>query len=344
MPLTENDIQRSEIKRQAIDWLVRLRSDDMSDGEVRAFANWLAEDAVHAEAFGEAENLFDDMALAARAQSAGRTVNPEPVGDGALPVAGKRRGRSRYPVWLSASLAAAAVWLLAVNLILPGRFHPLAALLSDYRTQTGEMREFTLSDGSRLLLNTESAVSVDFAESRRNIVLHHGQARFTVAGDARRPFVVQANGLAVRALGTVFDVYQADNGEVTVTVQEHAVAAGLDPAAARRSPSEKEVKQGQKLRYRPGGPLPDPEPARLDQATAWQRHRLLINDRPLPELLEELGRYRSGRIFLRDGGLQKLRITGVFALDNPDKVLDSVCQALGLRQTRIGPWWVWLHR
>jgi transmembrane sensor len=245
---------------------------------------------------------------------------------------------------LSASLAAAAVWLLAVNLILPGRFHPLAALLSDYRTQTGEMREFTLGDGSRLLLNTESAVSVDFTESRRDVVLHRGQARFTVAGDARRPFVVQANGLAVRALGTVFDVYQADSGEVTVTVQEHAVAVGLYPAAARQPPSEMEVKQGQKLRYRPGSLLPDPEPIPLDQDTAWQRHLLWVNDRPLSELLEELGRYRSGRIFLRDQGLEKLRITGVFALDNPDKVLDSVCRALGLRQTRIGPWWVWLHR
>jgi transmembrane sensor len=343
MPLTANNILRSEIKRQAIDWLVRLRSDDMSDGEVRAFANWLAEDAAHAEAFGEAENLFDDMALAARAQSVGWTASPAPVGDGGMSAAG-RRSRKRYPMWLSASLAAAAVWLLAVNLILPGRFHPLAALLSDYRTQTGEMREFTLSDGSRLLLNTESAVSVDFTESSRDIVLHHGQARFTVAGDTRRPFVVQADGLAVRALGTVFDVYQADSGEVTVTVQEHAVAVGLDPAAARQPLSEIEVEQGQKLSYRPGSLLPAPEPVPLDQATAWQRHRLWVNDRPLSELLEELGRYRTGRVFLRGDGLEKLRITGVFTVDDPDKVLDSVCRALGLRQTRVGPWWVWLHR
>jgi transmembrane sensor len=343
MPLSAHDTQRSEIRRQAIDWLVRLRSDDMSDEEVRAFANWLAEDAVHAEAFGEAEKLFDDMARAARAPSAGRTANPEPVRDSALPAAG-RRSSKLYPVWLSAPLAAAAVWLLAVNLILPGRFHPLAALLGDYRTQTGEMREFTLSDGSRLLLNTASAVSVDFTESRRNVILHYGQARFTVAGDARRPFVVRANGISVRALGTVFDVYQADSGDVTVTVQEHAVAVSLDPAAVRPPPSEIEVEQGQELRYRPGTLLPVPEPALFDQATAWQRHLLLINDRPLSELVEELDRYRTGRIFLRDQRLEKLRITGVFTVDNPDKVLDSVCQALGLRQTRIGPWWVWLHR
>ncbi|WP_157203339.1 MULTISPECIES: hypothetical protein [Methylomicrobium] len=57
----------------------------------------------------------------------------------------------------------------------------------------------------------------------------------------------------------------------------------------------------------------------------------------MSELLEKLGRYRSGRIFLRDDGLEKLRITGVFALDNPDKVPDSVCRALDLRQTRVGP-------
>lgn len=70
----------------------------------------------------------------------------------------------------------------------------------------------------------------------------------------------------------------------------------------------------------------------------------MVNDRPLSELIKELDRYRTGRILLGDERLENLRITGVFALDDPDKVLRSVSNALALRQTRIGPWWVLLHR
>ncbi len=51
-----------------------------------------------------------------------------------------------------------------------------------------------------------------------------------------------------------------------------------------------------------------------------------------------------GRIFLSDAELKELRVTGVFSLDNPDGLLDSVCKALTLKKTRIGPWWVLLHR
>jgi len=336
MPLSANDTRNTTPSPPAIGWLVRLRADDMSDAEICAFADWLAEDAAHAEAFNAAEKLFDDMALAARGQSVCRNLDHAPSAD---PPAQRLGRRSRR--WLTAALALAAIWLFAVNTLLPVRWHPFDALTSDYHTQTGELREFVLSDGSRVLLNTDSAVSVDFNDAERRIVLRRGQARFSVAKNARRPFVADANGLTVRALGTVFEVYRRDSGEVTVTVQEHAVAAGLYPEA---SSAEVEIGAGQQLHYRPGQPLAKPEAARLEQTTAWQRRRLVINDQPLSTLIDELSRYRNGRILLSDDRLKKLRITGMFALDDPDAVLQSVGNALALKQTRIGPWWVLLHR
>ena len=66
MPLSSNESQISELKQQAIDWLVRLRSDDLSDGEMYAFADWLSQDHIHSEAFATAEKLFNDMVNAAK--------------------------------------------------------------------------------------------------------------------------------------------------------------------------------------------------------------------------------------------------------------------------------------
>jgi transmembrane sensor len=241
----------------------------------------------------------------------------------------------------------AAAWLLAVILVIPQQSHLLDNYLSDYHTETGELREIQLTDGSRLLLNTNSAVSVEFNESIRQITLHHGQANFTVAKDAHRPFEVVSDGLIVRALGTVFEVYNANSSEISVTVQEHAIAARIQTGTqttAEQYLASVNVQQGQQLRYHPGGTLNQPEPIELNQTAAWQQHQLFINDRPLSELIAELDRYRMGRIFLSDAKLKNLRVTGVFSLDNPDAVLKSVRKVLALEETRIGPWWLLLHR
>ena len=76
----------------------------------------------------------------------------------------------------------------------------------------------------------------------------------------------------------------------------------------------------------------------LKQATAWQRGWLLVNDRPLAELLAELDRYRVGRVFAADAALARLPVTGVFSLRRPDAVPEAIRNALGLHATRLGPW------
>ncbi len=356
MLLLSSESQISELKQQAIDWLVRLRSDDLSDGEMYAFADWLSQDHTHSEAFAAAENLFNDMVNAAKSPVSNAEIPTEsnevqktpPVNSARKQKQLIRRPSSkRYTRWLAYPLALAAAWLFAVILVIPQQAHLLDNYLSDYHTKTGELREIQLADGSRLLLNTNSAVSVNFNESIRQITLHHGQANFTVAKDAQRPFEVVSDGLIVRALGTVFEVYNANSNEISVTVQEHAVAVRIQAGAqtsAEQHLAGVNVQQGQQLRYRPGGILNQPEPVELSQATAWQQHRLFINDRPLSELIAELDRYRIGRVFLSNTKLKNLRVTGVFSLDNPDDVLNSVRKVLALKETRLGPWWVLLHR
>lgn len=92
------------------------------------------------------------------------------------------------------------------------------------------------------------------------------------------------------------------------------------------------------------GNLNKPEPVDGVQTTSWQQRRLFINDRPLAELIAELDRYRVGRIFLSDTRLKNLRVSGMFSLADPDAALDKVRKILVLQETRLGLWWVLLHR
>jgi transmembrane sensor len=402
MALHPDQAELPDLTLQAIEWLVRLRSDAMGEAETHAFADWLSEDSRHAQAFAEAEDLFQNLAIAAKTP---RVIAPgltEPdttqISTRLVPTPNNKPPASRplstfkeslrklipimvrrpteapvvqahhewnqqlavrpEPVeglvqrflnksWLALPLALAAAWLFAVGLVLPKQAHLFDDYLSDYHTHTGEVREIQLTDGSQLLLNTNTAVSVQYQDSIRQITLHHGQARFTVAKDSQRPFEVKSGGLLIRALGTVFEVYRQKAGETLVTVQEHAVAARLQPQnepAGNAQSAPVTVQEGQQLRYGGNGSLSLPETVDIAQASAWQQHKISLNDRPLGELIAELDRYRVGRIFLADAKLNNLRVVGVFNLADPDTVLKKVCKVLALKETRLGPLWVLLHR
>jgi transmembrane sensor len=356
MALHPDQAELPNLTLQAIEWLVRLRSDAMDEAETHAFADWLSEDISHAEAFSEAEDLFQNLAIAAKTPRVitPGLIEPNTTQISTRPVAAPNTNTpTRQPTsvltkgWLALPLALAAAWLVAVGLVLPKQAHLFDRFLSDYHTNTGEVREIQLADGSQLLLNTNTAVSVQYQDSIRQITLHHGQARFTVAKDSHRPFEVKTNGLLTRALGTVFEVYSHESGETLVTVQKHAVAARLQPKTEQGWNAQLihvTVQEDQQLRYGGNGILNQPQPADLAQASAWQHHKISLNDHPLGELIAELDRYRIGRIFLSDANLNNLRVVGVFNLADPDAVLAKICKILALKETRLGPLWVVLHR
>jgi transmembrane sensor len=356
MPTYPDQTNLPELNQQAIDWLITLRADNISDEDMHDFADWLSQDATHAAAFAEAEDMFNDMVAAGTnlRQKLSKTVEaskPKPT-QAIEPVvaansAKMRRQTKQMKHWLAIPLALAATLLIAVLGVMPKQAHLFDAYLSDYHTGTGELREIQLTDGSHLLLNTNSAVSVDYQDSLRVIELHHGQVRFTVAKDAKRPFEVHSGNLSVRALGTVFEVYQQESGGISVTVQEHAVSARLS-ALDESSPLEQAqpvvINEGQQLHYLGGNSLPAPQSSDISQLSAWQQQKLFINDRPLSEAIAELNRYRIGRIVVPDVKLNNQRITGVFSLVNPDETLHTLRTALALQETRLASWWVVLHR
>jgi len=349
MPKSSSAPGISEQKQQAIDWLLRLRSDDMDDEELCAFADWLAQDHANSEAFSEAELLFDQMALAAKPViDTQTTISSDLESQQTLRFAARKNnvGREKRPrpffYWMAPALAIAAIWLFVVNLFLPHQVRLLDNWNSDFYTQAGEMLEVQLSDGSRLLLNTNTAVSVNYSDSRRTIILHNGQARFNVAKDSIRPFVVDTDDLQIKALGTIFQIYKDESDAVKITVQEHAVA--VSKLQNNEIDDTVTVQTGQQLKYQSDVTLLQAENIELRQETAWQQKRIVINDQPLGDLISELQRYRNGRIFLSDDELKNLRITGVFSLDNPDAVIRSVCKVLNLKQTELAGWWTIVHR
>lgn len=201
--------------------------------------------------------------------------------------------------------------------------------LADARTETGERRRVTLDDGTRLSLNTRSAVDIQYNTEQRLITLREGEIFVETATDPRPMWVRSPHG-AMRPMGTRFNVRLYPD-HTALTVVEHAVEV-------RNAATSHVVKvnAGMSLAF-DNGVLPEPSVADLGM-TEWNLGRLIFDDWRLDRALAELQRYRPGLLRCSDD-IAGLRLSGVYPLDDSDSILASIAQALKLKiETRTRYW------
>jgi len=180
---------------------------------------------------------------------------------------------------------------------------------------TVEPREVILADGTRLWLNTASAVDVEFTAKLRRLSLQAGEVLIETASDPAvppRPFVVDSAQGRVRALGTRFSLHQQDDHSRAAVFEGAIEIQPATPGAAGRT-----LNAGQETRYT-RATIAVPRPANADRS-AWTRGMLLADNLPLGEFVAELARYRHGHLHCAPE-VAKLRIVGAFPLADTDRV------------------------
>jgi transmembrane sensor len=292
------DIETDPVFMKALEWFVLLQDTAVSADDRRAFSAWMASDPAHRVAYERAQALWQRF-------------------DAVKPEYDRYRGSNRVSrrgvVLGGLAVLAAGAYMLSR----PGLF-------ATYKTDVGERRSFTLADGSTVELGSYSALSVEFSEKRRDLVLHQGQGFFQVAADAARPFVVSAKGGTITALGTAFDV-KLDEDAVTVSVVEHAVSVAFGDAAPVR------LDEGWQLTF--GGDA-IAAPHRSDS----RNDRVIFEDVPLRRVLTELERYRRGRIFLTDAEIGNMPVTAIFDTRDAEAALATIAETLPVKVMNASGW------
>ena len=127
--------------------------------------------------------------------------------------------------------AIAAAWLLMIG---AGLHMPWAgsdaASGTRYAAGRGERRVIDMRDGSVITLAAESAIDVRYTSANRLVRLERGEALFKVAHNKQRPFIVEAAGGQVTAVGTAFDVKLASPSKAQVTVVEGVIGIAVRSA------------------------------------------------------------------------------------------------------------------
>jgi transmembrane sensor len=305
-------------EQTAFAWLCLLH-DQPSSGDQLTFSHWLQADPAHAEAYAQAQVLWE------MSESPARTLADEDAFalQGYLNAMNQSR---RYTVrrW-SGALAMAACLLLMISLGAgwqPARW--IDDLGADYVSAPGEIRTVTLADQSQVTLDADSAIAVDFSRGERHIQLRRGAGFFSVThtGD---PFVVDAEKGQARVLGTQFEVrLQPQGARVTVL-------SGRVGVIAKKYAEPQILTAGQQVAYGDGA-VEKLHAVDSEAQLAWRQGWLNYYKATLAEVVQDLGRYYPGRIMLLNDELAKQRISGSFPSKDPQAVLSSLQGVLGFEQ------------
>lgn len=313
------------VEAAAAAWL-SLRDRGMSHAETAEFVRWLQQDPQHAAVFAELDQVWKDCdRLAAVPTPASSTANPDP--DLLAPRVRPRRPRSLG--WLAwGAVAAAALFLLVV-------YHP-GVPRHTAETAVGAFQKLDLPDGSVVQLNTDSAINTAFSSGERRVTIVRGEVFFTVAKDPTRPFIVTSGAVAVRAVGTAFNVRQRE-ASVEVLVTEGRVR--IDDVREGRSllPASPESTEPPLLTagecavvtVPPSSGAASPLTATVvkiaaplaQRVLAWQERRLEFDAVPLAEVVGEFNRYNRQQLVIGDAALAAKRFSGTFRADSYESLV-----------------------
>jgi transmembrane sensor len=277
-------------------WVVRVDR-GLTEAEQAVLEEWLAGDSRRAGALVRAQATWvhTDRAQAFRG-------SPE------LRESPRARLWRRAMPWASAATVilglATAFWTWQGHV----RTNPATAM--------GEIRQVPLADGSRLTLDEQSRVSVQYETETRRVRLEFGEVLFEVAKDPTRPFVVQAGNIRVRAVGTAFVVRRHPDGDVEVTVSEGTVdiwreTSSPEPAVRlgagnRTLVTTKAIAVPVKL-----------TDAQLARAVAWSVKVIDLDGRTLGDAAAELNHYNSRTVVIADPRLAAQTVVGRFQATDP---------------------------
>ncbi len=339
------------IEAEAAEWIARLDRGPLTPEDQAALQEWQAHSVRHRETLARISNLWSEF---------------EALKPFATPAEVSSRLRyaisRRYLAYAAAFVLATAVAAIlvarlgnepfertasppptevrreATNGPPFGNPRSLPAALTEaaiYETAIGVQKNVTLSDGSTILLNTNSRIDVNLTQKKRVVRLDRGEAYFEVVHDAKRPFSVYAGEGVVHDLGTAFDV-RVLGRVVAVTVTKGSIeltSLNRRPGAvlARMTAGESAVLSNKVEHIKA---LPEEA---LNKRLAWRFGVLVYAGELLPQVVDDISRYTDVKIEIVDPRLNALRVGGYFEVGQTDAMFEALERNFGVRVVRIDP-------
>jgi len=316
------------IVQDARAWFIKINHGEFDDASRKLFENWLAAHKDH-------QNTYDDVCIFM--QETDNYIRDPLCVDryNHLLTVGAKRQESYvaniveflrqtkkscvfHKKFLLGSMVASLFLLLSITFIVQIFING-----GSYQTAIGEQKTITLADGSKVKLNTNTKITVDFSDLDRSVILDQGQAYFIVTKNPKRPFIVNFDSGSVTAIGTEFEVYNKGQ-EVVVSLVEGKVKVRPNQVKVITTQSDlEEIVMATNYDLAIGAQISLSQEhistvTKTDNKliNAWQKEQLIFREASLEHVVSEINRYSRQRIILAQPSLGDKIISGVFPIDS----------------------------
>ena len=343
----------NSIEAEAMSWIAQLDGDEMSTADRIALRDWASRSPKHRSELRRLAELWYDFDEALDAELFARNVEPslrKTVG-----AAFKVRPKIAYGF---ASLAATALFAVAVFFAIPSNVVEPSVTQIAYSVPLGENKIIALDDGSQIHANTESLLEVEYDDRQRIIRLIKGEAHFDVAHDETRPFLVYASGNVVRAVGTAFVVrIRQDETSVIVTegkVELKKIARDSESLDDKVNPIPPVIKPalisaGEALVVKELNTLIMAEAQPISEVAigkklAWRNGMIIFDGETLEYVVDEISRYTDSEIVISDPEIRNMPFGGAFKAGEVDELLGALTASFNIKVERVDDNVVYLRK
>ncbi len=223
-------------------------------------------------------------------------------------------------------VVATVLLIISLGYISYQHFNPeINVSLNEYVVLPGEVKEFVLSDGTKVWLNSKTVLiaSEPFVDANREVLLI-GEGYFEVAHNPEKPFIIKTSGLKTTVLGTHLNI-SAYPGDLKTEVSLYEGKVELND---KNKPQNKlQMKPGQKVTFTNDENNFYVKSNELEKRAEWREGILRFYDEDLNSISQKLERKFMTKIFITDEEVGKLRFTASFDTEPVDKILSLLSGA-----------------
>jgi transmembrane sensor len=316
--------QLEHINNQAREWFALMQSGSVSELEQQQLQQWLQADSAHQDAYRQYELIWQDLGnLKSKEITALKaSVKPSLIESTRSLLGGFFSGLQLLNPKSQFGLVLASVAILAIVII---GFQPEKITVQNFATSTGEVKKFTLEDGSEITLGAKSELKAWATSKERHIILVSGQAFFKVAKNPQRPFWVDASETKVRVVGTQFDVRKGSD-RTRVAVLEGIVNVSSTNKSTSTTPVV--LTAGQQVTRLNAGTFETVNAISVSELESWRNGRLIYLRASLADVVEDANRYFNNSISLGSKNLADLKVTAAVSTNQMDALTDMLSSSL----------------
>lgn len=300
-----------DLEAQAWQWLRLLHSGDAREIDGARFKRWVQSSAAHRRAYLAAKQRWDLLQAPAR-ELLRQHPDAVPAPPRPVPLYHRR-------AFLGAAASVAVVATVAAVRPPLGMWPGIQEWGADERTGAGQQRTVAVGDGVEVTLNTRTSIrrqagngpAVELINGEASVHVGAGQGVTVLAGSGRS-----------RAHNGRFDVRNLD-GKVCVTCVAGAVTVE-HPGGTRG------LMAGQQVQYEADA-IGNTAAVSLEAATAWRSGKLVFDHARLSEVIDEINRYRNGRVLLMNEAAGERPVSGRFEIASLDMALLQLQESFELK-------------